>query len=85
MSATCLSPACSERAPTSVPLVPGRSRAEPGLLRGLIGGIVHEMRLRRAARMLEAMPDHLLADIGVARGDIPHAIRNGRAWRNGGR
>ncbi|MGP9819552.1 DUF1127 domain-containing protein [Salinarimonas sp. NSM] len=81
MSATCLSHTCSDRVQTSVPLVPRRLRGEPGLLAGLIARMFREIRLRRAARTLEAMPDHLLSDIGLARGDIPDAIRNGRAWR----
>ncbi|WP_372426057.1 DUF1127 domain-containing protein [Salinarimonas chemoclinalis] len=85
MSATCLSHTCSDRALGSVPLVPRRAKAEPGLFGGLIARLARELRLRRAARTLEAMPDHLLSDIGLARGDIPDAIRNGRAWREDGR
>ncbi len=37
-----------------------------------------EGRARMAERELEAMDDRLLADIGLSREDIRHAVRNGR-------
>jgi len=37
-----------------------------------------EGRARLAERELEAMDDRLLADIGLSREDIRHAVRNGR-------
>lgn len=63
-----------------------RRRASPGLrvLAGLgrvVSAIARELRIRQAAWQLEEMPDHMLSDIGLARGDIDYALRNGRPWR----
>jgi uncharacterized protein YjiS (DUF1127 family) len=38
-----------------------------------------ERAMRRAARELEGLNDYQLKDIGISRGDIPHAVRHGRA------
>jgi uncharacterized protein YjiS (DUF1127 family) len=35
-------------------------------------------RSRETARQLAALTDRELSDIGLARGDIPHAARQGR-------
>lgn len=34
-------------------------------------------RVRSDARRLHEMPDDMLADIGISRGDIDHAVRHG--------
>jgi uncharacterized protein YjiS (DUF1127 family) len=38
-----------------------------------------ELAMRRAARELEGFNDYQLKDIGLTRGDIPRAVRYGRA------
>ena len=35
-------------------------------------------RARAAERELRALPDHILDDLGLGRGDILNAVRNGR-------
>jgi len=40
--------------------------------------LAHELYLRNAARALQQFDDHILADIGLRRGEIEHAVRNGR-------
>ncbi|GGK43350.1 DUF1127 domain-containing protein [Salinarimonas ramus] len=84
MSTTCLD---TTRA-TSVPLV---SRTDPSRsslvrmgagFRAAYARIARAIRMRRAERILHEMPDHILHDIGIARGDIHDAIRNGRPWRD---
>ncbi len=51
------------------------------LLRGLhnaAGGLVREMRIRRDMRHLESLSDNILSDIGISRGQITNALRQGR-------
>ena len=47
----------------------------------LIGRLAHELlaeqRLARAARGLRALDDRMLADMGLTRRDIEHAVRGG--------
>jgi uncharacterized protein YjiS (DUF1127 family) len=38
----------------------------------------HELYLRNATRTLQQFDDHVLADIGLRRAEIEHAVRNGR-------
>jgi uncharacterized protein YjiS (DUF1127 family) len=38
----------------------------------------HELYLRNAARTLRQFDDRILADIGLRRAEIEHAVRNGR-------
>lgn len=45
--------------------------------------VARELRIRQAGWQLEEMPDHMLSDIGLARGDIDYALRHGRPWREG--
>jgi uncharacterized protein YjiS (DUF1127 family) len=40
--------------------------------------IVRGMYLRNATRTLQQFDDHILADIGLRRGEIEYAVRNGR-------
>ena len=44
----------------------------------LIAWIRAEHRVRRDLAQLRAADDRLLADIGLARGQIDHAVRHGR-------
>ena len=56
--------------------------ASRGLVRivsDVLANLAQEVALRRARATLGAMDDTLLTDIGVARGDIDHAVRHGRA------
>ena len=48
------------------------------ILARFIGTIVAERRLRRDARELTAMSEHMLKDIGLSRSQIGHAVRFGR-------
>ncbi|MBB6412259.1 DUF1127 domain-containing protein [Mesorhizobium sangaii] len=43
-----------------------------------LGAIRGEMRARKAARALRELDDHLLTDMGLARGEIAFAVREGR-------
>jgi len=38
----------------------------------------HELYLRNATRTLQQFDDRILADIGLRRAEIEHAVRNGR-------
>jgi uncharacterized protein YjiS (DUF1127 family) len=55
----------------------------PALLSRLRLAIRREREFRRAAAELESFNDHLLADIGICRGDIERVVRGGRLpfWR----
>lgn len=39
---------------------------------------IRAFRRRRATYALHQLPDHLLRDIGISRGEIDHAVRRGR-------
>ncbi len=83
-----MSTMCLDCAParTSVPVVRPRPALGARLLARLASVpamLAREIRIRRAARMLEEMPDSLLSDIGLSRAEIDHALRNGRPWRDG--
>ena len=41
----------------------------------------HELYLQNATRTLQQFDDRILADIGVRRGEIEHAVRRGRLRR----
>lgn len=47
----------------------------------LVRGAAHELYLRNAARTLQQFDDRILADIGLRRAEIKHAVRNGRFAR----
>jgi uncharacterized protein YjiS (DUF1127 family) len=60
-----------------------RSRASPPWLKSLAASMLAGMRrmlaVRRDRRLLQALPDSLLKDIGVSRGNIDYiAVRGGR-------
>jgi len=46
-------------------------------IRPLLTAAVRAWTIRRDERILEAMPDHELKDIGIGRGDIARAVRQG--------
>ena len=50
-----------------------------GLLRRLIEKIAFELEVRRSLRDLQSFDDKMLRDIGLQRGGIEHALRNGVA------
>jgi uncharacterized protein YjiS (DUF1127 family) len=50
--------------------------------RNLARRLAHEVYLRSATRTLQQFDDRILADIGVRRGEIQHAVRKGRLARN---
>lgn len=70
---------------TSVPAI-RRGRVPARTLTGRVVSLLARVRrwatLRRAARMLEEMPDHMLSDIGISRGEIHDVLREGRSWRD---
>lgn len=47
-------------------------------LSNLVAGFIREMRIRRDMRHLERLSDNILSDIGIPRGHIQHALRQGR-------
>ncbi len=76
---------------SAVPIVrasdaPRGIRAARHFLGGFIGlggrittWIAHEARVRRDGRRLAEFSDHMLRDIGIARGGLESAVRFGRA------
>ncbi len=50
-----------------------------GLLRRLIAKIAFEFEVRRSLREIQGFDDKMLRDIGLQRGGIEHALRNGVA------
>ena len=45
--------------------------------------VVRSWIVRRDERLLQAMPEHELKDIGIARSEIRHAVRSGREGLDG--
>ena len=45
-----------------------------GVVNGLAGTVSEGYRLRRAYRDLMTLDDHMLADIGISRHEIPHIV-----------
>lgn len=69
-------------------LVERRYTSHSTAAQALLGAVVGVVRLlilwkeiRSARRMLQAMPDGLLSDMGVSRGSIDHATAFGRQVR----
>ena len=56
---------------------PGAARAVARTFAAILGPLVRVYRARRQAEHLESFSDHLLADIGISRGDIDAAVRWG--------
>jgi uncharacterized protein YjiS (DUF1127 family) len=48
-----------------------------GLLRRLVEKIAFELEVRRSLREVQSFDDKMLRDIGLQRGGIEHALRNG--------
>jgi uncharacterized protein YjiS (DUF1127 family) len=57
--------------------VPPWHAAPVQAIKRLIARIRNERRIRRAVDELKALDDRTLADIGVTRGDVEHAVRYG--------
>ena len=53
--------------------------ATTGLLGRLIEKICFELEVRRSLREIQTFDDKMLRDIGLQRGGIEHALRNGVA------
>ncbi|MGL4965687.1 MAG: DUF1127 domain-containing protein [Inquilinus sp.] len=62
----------------------GRHRVRARVAR-LIAWIRTEHRVRRDLALLRTADDRQLADIGLTRGEIDHAVRRGRWCDKGGR
>ncbi|HET6926669.1 MAG TPA: DUF1127 domain-containing protein [Hyphomicrobiaceae bacterium] len=59
----------------------GRSRVRSSLIAGarwLAAGLAKELAARRAMRSLASLDDRMLRDIGLERGQIDYAVRQGR-------
>ena len=52
-------------------------RAMGSILSDALRRIEREHRIRSDARRLHELPEEILSDIGLARGDIDHAVRHG--------
>jgi uncharacterized protein YjiS (DUF1127 family) len=52
-------------------------------MRPILLAAVRAWIIRRDERILQAMPDHELKDIGIARSEIRHAVRGGRDGLDG--
>jgi uncharacterized protein YjiS (DUF1127 family) len=71
----------------------GQALAQPSGIIGLVGALfaraVHALRteyaVRKAVSQLQSLDDHLLADIGMDRGEIERIVRSGRQrpWGSG--
>ena len=46
-----------------------------------VAAFERHMRMRRDRRRLNEMPDYLLADMGISRGEIDHMVSQGRRSR----
>ncbi|MEO1238075.1 MAG: DUF1127 domain-containing protein [Pseudomonadota bacterium] len=55
-----------------------RSRTLGFSLSGVYADWVQRRREQRAVAQLRSMPDHILADLGLDRAGIEHAVRHGR-------
>ncbi len=64
---------------TSFSLSGSRQRAVVSGLRRLIEKIAFELEVRRSLREVQSFDDKMLQDIGLQRGGIEHALRNGVA------
>lgn len=51
------------------------------IVRGSLVRAARRVRHHIACHDLHGMPDHVLKDIGIARGGIEHAVRHGREGR----
>lgn len=55
----------------------GARRVAGGLVRRLIEKVRFELEVRRSLREVQGFDDKMLRDIGLQRGGIEHALRNG--------
>jgi uncharacterized protein YjiS (DUF1127 family) len=56
----------------------GLDAVATGILTRIGAAIAAELRVRRDMKQLMAMDEDMLADIGLTRADIRHAVRYGR-------
>jgi uncharacterized protein YjiS (DUF1127 family) len=56
----------------------GLGAVASGILTRIGAAIAAELRVRRDMKQLMAMDEDMLADIGLTRADIRHAVRYGR-------
>ncbi len=47
--------------------------------------LIRELRVRRAIRDMQDLDDGMLHDVGLSRGEIEEAVRNGRSFWQGRR
>ena len=55
--------------------------AASGMMAGILhlaGRLARRRMIRSDRQLLQAMPDYLLADIGITRGDIARVVEHGR-------
>jgi uncharacterized protein YjiS (DUF1127 family) len=52
-----------------------------GLVARTYGRLRRELRIRKAIRDLQQMPEHLLRDLGLSQSDIPYVVRHGTTDR----
>jgi|GEM_PF-1956226 len=57
---------------------PAAAGKAPNLLVRALAWIAEQRRISRTIATLSELSDHTLADIGIARSDIPHVARYGR-------
>ncbi len=60
----------------------GRLAALPRLfpvLANAVESVTRLARVHRDRRLLQSMPDHMLADIGIRRSEIDHVVFHGRS------
>lgn len=55
-----------------------KTSSKPSRLRGLVSGLVREIRIRQALREVGSLDDAALLDLGVSRGGIEDVVRHGR-------
>jgi uncharacterized protein YjiS (DUF1127 family) len=55
----------------------GARQVAGGLIRRLIEKVRFELEVRRSLREVQGFDDKMLRDIGLQRGGIEHALRNG--------
>lgn len=63
--------------PLSINPVYSAARVAGGLMRRLIEKVRFEVEVRRSLREVQGFDDKMLRDIGLQRGGIEHALRNG--------
>ena len=63
---------------TQRPALSALWRAVAAPANGIVAAYAERRRINRAIAELDALSDHVLADIGIGRHDIERIVRNGR-------